>query len=83
MNSGSPPQGHAPPVLVLCRQCVRYVFEGTTICPHCGGDSRETGERYRDEGYLAIETMLRIDRLRSAAEDRTSRENDTQRPRRQ
>jgi hypothetical protein len=59
--------------MVLCRQCVRYVFEGTVVCPHCGGDSRKTGERYRDEGYLAVETMQRIDRLRSAAEDRAFR----------
>jgi hypothetical protein len=83
MNSGSPPKGHAPPVMVLCRQCVRYVFEGTTKCPHCGGDSREIGQRYRDEGHLAIETMLRIDRLRCAAEDRASRKSDQPRPRRQ
>jgi hypothetical protein len=73
MSGSSPPRGHAPPVMVLCRQCVRYVFEGTVVCPHCGGNSRETGERYRDEGYLAVETMQRIDRLRSAAEDRASR----------
>jgi hypothetical protein len=56
------PQGHTAPVLVLCRQCIQYVFEGTTACPHCGGDSREISARYRDGGYLAIETMQRIDR---------------------
>jgi hypothetical protein len=76
MSGGSPPKGRTPPVMVLCRQCVRYVFEGTVVCPHCGGDARETGERYRDEGYLAIETMQRIDRLRSAAADRASRGED-------
>jgi hypothetical protein len=76
MSGGSPPRGNTPPVMVLCRQCVRYVFEGTVVCPHCGGDSRKTGERYRDEGYLAVETMQRIDRLRSAAEDRALREAD-------
>jgi hypothetical protein len=57
-----PPRGRAAPVLVLCRQCLQYVFEGTAICPHCGCDSREAGARYRDAGYLAIETMQRIDR---------------------
>jgi uncharacterized OB-fold protein len=57
-----PPQGRAAPVLVLCRQCLHYVFEGTVHCPHCGRDSREISARYRDGGYLAIETMQRIDR---------------------
>jgi hypothetical protein len=57
-----PPQGRPAPVLVLCRQCIQYVFEGTTTCPHCGGDARETSARYRDGGYLAIETMQHIDR---------------------
>jgi RNA polymerase subunit RPABC4/transcription elongation factor Spt4 len=49
-------------VLVLCRQCIRYVYEGTTVCPHCGGDSREISDRYREGGYLAIETIQRIAR---------------------
>jgi hypothetical protein len=66
----SPPRGVAQPVMVLCRQCVRYVFEGTSACPHCGGDSREIGARYREGGYLAVETMQRIDRIRDAAADR-------------
>jgi uncharacterized OB-fold protein len=76
MSNGSPLHGQAPPVLVLCRQCVRYVFDGSVVCPHCGRDARETGARYRDEGYLAIETMQRIDRLRSAAESRMSGQAD-------
>jgi hypothetical protein len=59
-----PRRGIAAPVMVLCRQCLRYVFEGTLACPHCGGNAREIGERYRDSGYLAIEAMQRIDRLR-------------------
>ena len=65
-----PPRARAAPVLVLCRQCIRYVFEGTLVCPHCHGDACEMGERYRNEGYLGIETMLRIDRLREAAEEK-------------
>jgi hypothetical protein len=58
----SAPQGRAAPGMVLCRQCLHYVFEGTGTCPHCGRDSREISARYRDGGYLAIETMQRIDR---------------------
>jgi hypothetical protein len=58
-----PPQGGCAPVLVLCRQCIRYVYEGTTVCPHCGGDSREISTRYRDGGYLAIEAIQRIERV--------------------
>jgi hypothetical protein len=48
--------------MVLCRQCLHYVFEGTQLCPHCGGDASEAGARYRDGGYLAIEAIQRIDR---------------------
>jgi hypothetical protein len=59
-----PPRGIAAPVMVLCRQCLLYVFEGTRVCPHCGGDAREIGERYSESGCLAIEAMQRIDRLR-------------------
>jgi hypothetical protein len=55
-------KGAAAPVLVLCRQCLQYVFEGTTACPHCGGDAREISAGYRDGSYLALETMQRIDR---------------------
>jgi uncharacterized OB-fold protein len=58
----APPRGAPTAVLVLCRQCIQYVFIGTTICPHCGRDSGETSARYRDGGYLALETMQRIDR---------------------
>jgi hypothetical protein len=58
----APPRGRTAPVLVLCRQCVRYVYEGTAACPHCGGDTREVSDRYRDGGYLEIETLQRIDR---------------------
>jgi len=68
-NTVQPPQGRAAPVLILCRQCVQYVFEGTVTCPHCGRDAREMSARYRDRGYLAIEAMLSIER---AAERRRS-----------
>src|ERR1700682_2602567 len=36
--------------------------EGTTLCPHCGGDVREISTRYLEGGYLAIETIQRIAR---------------------
>ena len=60
----------------LTERIQKFSDSPMTTCPHCGGDSRKTGERYRDEGYLAVETMQRIDRLRSAAEDRALREAD-------
>jgi hypothetical protein len=41
---------------------VRYVFEGTKVCPHCGRDAREIGERYRQGDYLSIETIQHIER---------------------
>jgi hypothetical protein len=56
------PRGRTAPVLILCRQCVQYVFEGTVTCPHCGRDAREMSPRYRDGGYLGIEAILRIKR---------------------
>jgi hypothetical protein len=58
-----PAKGRAAPVLVLCRQCVEYVFAGTEVCPHCGRDAREIGPRYRDGPYQAIEAIERLDRL--------------------
>lgn len=60
---GSPVKGRPAPVLVLCRQCVEYVFEGTATCPHCGRDAREAGPRYRDSPYPALEAMQRIERI--------------------
>jgi len=60
---GPPVQGRPAPVLVLCRQCIEYVFEGTATCPHCGRDAREIGSRYRDRGCAAIEAMQRVERV--------------------
>jgi uncharacterized Zn finger protein (UPF0148 family) len=61
MNTTSRPRASAAPVLVLCRQCVQYVFEGTVVCPHCRRDATEMGLRYENE-YLALETIARLDR---------------------
>jgi hypothetical protein len=65
------PKAKAAPVLVLCRQCLQYVFDGTRDCPHCGGDAREAAPVYEERGYLAIEAMQRIDRLQALAERST------------
>jgi uncharacterized Zn finger protein (UPF0148 family) len=62
MSPVQPPQGRAAPVLILCRQCVQYVFEGTVTCPHCGRDARDMSARYRDGGYLTIEAIRSIER---------------------
>jgi hypothetical protein len=56
-------EGRSTPTLVLCRQCVQYVFEGTVTCPHCGGDVREIGPRYREGPYRTIEAMQQIERV--------------------
>jgi hypothetical protein len=56
------PKANAAPRLVLCRQCIEYVYEGTEICPHCGGNAREAGERYREEGYEVAEAIQQIER---------------------
>jgi hypothetical protein len=58
----APARGRAPPTLVLCRQCVEYVYEGETACPHCGGDPRQPSVRYLAAGYAPIEAMNRLDR---------------------
>jgi hypothetical protein len=55
-------RGRPSPALVLCRQCIQYVFEGTALCPHCGRDAREIGSRYRDEGHLALEAIQKLER---------------------
>jgi hypothetical protein len=61
-DPAKPTQARTSPVLILCRQCVRYVFEGTVTCPHCGGDAREASARYREGGYLGVEAILKIER---------------------
>jgi hypothetical protein len=58
----APARGRAPSTLVLCRQCVEYVFEGEAVCPHCGGDPCQAGARYLAAGYAPIEAMNRLDR---------------------
>jgi hypothetical protein len=71
MTSGlPPPRGRPAPIMVLCRQCVQYVFEGTIDCPHCGRDAREISAKYVEGNHLAIETMQRIDRLVAEAAQR-------------
>ena len=58
-------RGRPSTVLALCRQCVEYIYEGTTLCPHCGGDPQTASDRYREGGFAAIEAMRRIDALRA------------------
>lgn len=62
MTGITPPKATAAPRLVLCRQCIQYVHEGTQTCPHCGGDAREPSERYRAEGYEITEAIQQIER---------------------
>jgi len=38
-------------------------FAGTETCPHCGRDARETGPRYREGPYAAIEAIERVEAL--------------------
>jgi uncharacterized OB-fold protein len=71
-DAASAPHARAAPIMLLCRQCVQYVFAGTKLCPHCKQDAREIGPAYEAGGYLAIETMQQIDRLLEAAEQRRS-----------
>ena len=62
MNNAEPPKAATAPRMVLCRQCVQYVYEGTETCPHCGRDAREIGARYREEGYEIAEAIQQIER---------------------
>jgi uncharacterized OB-fold protein len=48
--------------MVLCRQCIQYVYEGTETCPHCGRNAREEGARYRESGHLVTEAIGKIER---------------------
>ena len=66
----STPRARPAPVMVLCRQCVQYVFAGTTLCPHCKRDARDISAAYEAGGHLAVEAMQEIDRLVQAAEER-------------
>jgi hypothetical protein len=62
VNNAEPPKAAAAPRMVLCRQCVEYVYEGTEMCPHCGRDAREVGARYRDGGHMIAEAIGQIER---------------------
>jgi hypothetical protein len=72
-DTSAPPKAYAPPTLVLCRQCVQYVYEGTETCPHCGGNAREIGARYRGGGHQVTEAIQQIERAleRRKANDAT------------
>ena len=61
-DAAVPPKAYAPPAMALCRQCVQYFYEGTEICPHCGGNARETAERYRADGHEVTEAIRQIER---------------------
>jgi hypothetical protein len=62
MSGIAPPKAVTAPRLVLCRQCIQYVYEGTETCPHCGGNAREPSERYREEGFQIAEAIQQIER---------------------
>jgi predicted amidophosphoribosyltransferase len=69
----TPPKAFAPPTLVLCRQCVQYVYEGTETCPQCGRNAREMGAHYRNGGHQVTEAIQQIERAleRRKAQDAT------------
>lgn len=72
-DAAAPPQAYAPPVMVLCRQCVQYVYEGTETCPHCGGKAHEIGERYRADGHQVTEAIRQIERALERRRDQDGR----------
>lgn len=49
--------------LVLCRGCNRHVFDGTEICPYCGGDIGSLAKAYDKslrEARKAYRALLRL-----------------------
>jgi radical SAM protein with 4Fe4S-binding SPASM domain len=50
------------PALRLCRGCRRHIFEGTRVCPHCGGDVAALRAAHRTQlaSARAALTALRL-----------------------
>jgi hypothetical protein len=69
--------GRPAPNLILCRQCLEYVFGDTITCPHCGRDIREIGLGYREGPYRAIEAMQQIERALEHYMGESSEASDT------
>ena len=50
------------PELVLCQGCWSYVYPGTVVCPHCGGDVEELRRAYDrtvEEARAACEALTK------------------------
>ncbi|HVF55881.1 MAG TPA: GDL motif peptide-associated radical SAM/SPASM maturase [Pyrinomonadaceae bacterium] len=53
----------APPPLTLCRGCNRHVKIGTTVCPHCAGDTAALARAYDKrmrEARKAYRNLLKL-----------------------
>ena len=56
-------RGKKPRDLIICRNCDRHVFAGTTVCPFCNGDVPAHAKRYEKnlrEARKAYQRLLRL-----------------------
>ena len=60
-------RGKEAPALLVCGQCMEYVYAGTVQCPHCGRMTALKGTLYCEQGYDALEAMRKIRRLAERA----------------
>ena len=55
--------GRVPPRLDLCRGCGQFVWPGTRICPHCGGDVRRLAAAHTEDLAAARRAQAKVLRL--------------------
>ena len=56
-------RGKKPRDLIICRNCDRHVFAGTTVCPFCNGDVPAHAKRYEKnlrEARKAYQRLLKL-----------------------
>ncbi len=56
-------QGNLVPTLILCRNCIQYIYEGTKICPHCNVPAEQESEAYIKGNYRYFEAKKCIERI--------------------
>jgi Y-X(10)_GDL-associated radical SAM protein len=56
-------RGNKPKDLIICRNCDRHVFAGTTVCPFCNGNIQAHAKRYEKnlrEARKAYQRLLKL-----------------------
>jgi radical SAM protein with 4Fe4S-binding SPASM domain len=64
-----PADPKGPGNLELCFDCGQFVREGSTRCPHCGGDRKDPHGSWREGADVYADTAARLARFERASRD--------------